>query len=271
MTEVPQAPVTLGGLGAAGGPSGSLDGPGGPCDSGGPGAARSPRDPHQVPVGSPGVTGCPRGPHQVPGVSRESPSCPGVSPGCPWRVSIGSQSVPGCPGGPHRVPGVPGVSRESRGSPSGPGGSRRSRGSRPVSGPRCAGGGALEADVPHPSSPVADSQWGGGGRAGSAPRGFKAAPRARRRQRGERPLGRLLPPPWTDPPGPAPARHGESPGRRCSSPPLATGLGARGSAARGREGTLLGNRGFGRGWRGRGGPVGLGWATGHPGPAAIPR
>lgn len=227
----------------------------GTLDMGLPGGADGAR-----PLVLPGVTGV----LEVPGV----PVTVGVLrlPGVP-EVCIGCRGVPGVPVtlGVLRLPGVPGGSGGSRRAPSGAGVSRGSRRSRPLAGPRCAGGGASGAAVPHPSSPVPCSQWEGGGRAGSAPRGFKAAPRARRRQRGERPPGRRLPPPCTDRPGPAPARPAPvspaSSGAAALALPSPRGRGLVGRRPTGGRGLCWAPGGSGRGG---GGASGARWASAGP-------
>lgn len=115
------------------------------------------------------------------------------------------------------------------------------RGSRPVSGPRCAVGGAFRSSRAPPPPPCALQPMGRRREGRLRPRAFKAAPRARRRQRGERPLGRRL------------RRHGLSARPATVSPAasgpaalalsLLWGRGLVGAAAHGREGALLGSGG----------------------------
>lgn len=190
--------------------------------------------------------------------------------GCRWRPApgvTGGDWGAGGAGGPCDCggPAAAGGPGGSRRSPSGAGGSRGSRRSRPLAGPRCAGGGASGAVVPHPSSPVPCSQWEGGGREGSAPRSFKAAPRARRRQRRERPPGRRLPPPCTDRPGPAPARPAPvspaSSGAAAPALPSPRGRGLVGRRPTGGRGLCWAPGGSGRGG---GGASGARWASAGP-------
>lgn len=128
--------------------------------------------------------------------------------------------VPGVPVTP-RGPGVP------SGVPSRVGPQVRSR--RSLSEQSC--------PTPSSLSPAANGKAAGGQ---APPRSFKAAPRARRRQRGERPPGRRLPP-WSD----RPACHGESRGlgTSCPGPLLAVGAEARGSGAPRAGGGSAGLRG----------------------------